>query len=200
MITAAAPGDVIFICAGTYTEQLTINKPLTLLGAQWGQDARTGRTDPAAETVLNATNVAPAGVIVYTTGATTGTLDGLTLQNADGTAVNGINNATANAYTFQNNIITGNTTGMNFHTVGPDVTAHHAEPVRRTTIGAGQNTGTSIFITNGPVIGMLVEDNLFQGNVGGARRHQHPRCRRTEHRHHDPEQHERRRRHVRGDQ
>ena len=61
VIDAAAPGATIFICAGTYTEQLTINKPLTLLGAQSGVDARTGRTDPAAETVFNV----PAGAIVY---------------------------------------------------------------------------------------------------------------------------------------
>ena len=40
-----------------------INKPLTLLGAQHGVDARTGRTDPAAETVFDV----PAGAIVYVT-------------------------------------------------------------------------------------------------------------------------------------
>ena len=52
-ITAAAANDVIYVCAGTCTEQLTINKPLTLLGAQFGVDARTGRTDPAVETVFD---------------------------------------------------------------------------------------------------------------------------------------------------
>ena len=162
VIDAAAPGATIFICAGTYTEQLTINKPLTLLGAQWGVDARTGRTDPAAETVFNV----PAGAIVYATGATTGTLDGFTLTGATGIAVSGIGNGTADAYTFQNNIVTANAVGFNFHTVvGPGTTLIQGNRFVANT-GPNPSDGSSIFVTNGFVHGMTVQDNLFQGNTG----------------------------------
>ena len=154
----------IYVCAGTYTQQLTINKPFTLLGAQFGVDARTGRTNPVAETVFDV----PGGAIVYQTGAITGTLDGFTLQNADGTAVNGINNSTAQGYTIQNNIITGNGTGMNFHTAGPEVTlfSRNRFVENNKLPGINANSGTSIFVTNGFVVGLTVENNLFQGNVG----------------------------------
>ena len=165
-INAAPSGSTIYICAGVYNEQLTINKPLTLLGAQFGQDARTGRTDPAAETVLDV----PADAIVYTTGATTGTLDGFTLQDADGAAVLGVSNTGVQGYTFQNNIITGNATGMNFETVGPAVTliSRNRFVANNKLAGVNPNSGTSIFITNGAVVGLTVEDNLFQGNVGNS--------------------------------
>ena len=160
VIDDAAPGATIFICAGTYGEQLTINKPLTLLGAQWGVDARSGRTNSAAETVFNV----PAGAFVYTAGATTGTLDGFTMTGATGTAVSGIANNAA-AYTFENNIITANATGLNFHTVGPGATMiRHNRFVANT--GPNASDGSSIFVTNGFVAGMTVEENLFQGNVG----------------------------------
>ena len=165
-IDAAAPGATIYICAGVYTDQLTINKPLTLLGAQFGQDARTGRTDPSAETVFDV----PADAIVYATGATTGTLDGFTLQDADGAAVFGINNAGAQGYTFQNNIVTGNATGMNIQTVGPAVTliSRNRFVANNKLAGSDPDSGTSIFITNGFVTGLTVEDNLFEGNVGDS--------------------------------
>ncbi len=163
-IDAAPAGSTIYICAGTYDEQLTITKPLTLLGAQFGQDARTGRTDPTAETVLDS----PLGAIVYEPGATTGTIDGFTLQNSNFAAISGIDNA-AEGYTFQNNIITGNMVGMNFHTVGPDVTLIRQNRfVANTKVPADPDSGSGIFVTNGPVAGMTVEDNLFQGNVGAS--------------------------------
>ena len=164
-VDVAAAGSTIYVCAGFYNEHVTINKPLTLLGAQFGQDARTGRTDAAAETIVDAA----LGPFVYAEGASTGTVDGFTLRNSDVGAILGVNNA-ARAYTFQNNIITGNAVGMNIHTVGPDVTLirqnRFVANIKVRDPAPNPNSGTGVFVTSGHVVGMTVEDNLFQGNVG----------------------------------
>src|SRR4051812_46511376 len=143
-VDAAAADATIYVCAGLYTEQVTINKPLTLLGAQHGVDARTVRTVVAEETVL----AAPTGAIVYVTGATTGTLDGFTLQDADTAAVLGINNTGAQAYTFVDNIVTNNTVGFNFQTVGPAITQISQNRfITNNKNPANPTSGSSIFIT-----------------------------------------------------
>ncbi|MFN9953581.1 MAG: hypothetical protein ACK55I_10800, partial [bacterium] len=38
-ITAASAGDVIDVCAGTFSENIVVNKPLTLRGANAGVKA-----------------------------------------------------------------------------------------------------------------------------------------------------------------
>ena len=77
-VDAASPGDTIYVCAGTYDEDVAIDEPLTLAGAQYSVAVGAGndsvRTDPSVESVVN-------GSITYGAGATTGTLDGFTLQN-----------------------------------------------------------------------------------------------------------------------
>src|SRR5688572_10768607 len=40
-VNAAAALDTIAVAAGTYVERVTVNKTLTLAGAQFGVDART---------------------------------------------------------------------------------------------------------------------------------------------------------------
>ena len=52
-IDAARPGDVIEVAPGVYQENVVVNKPLFILGAQYGQDARFGRGEPAQESVLD---------------------------------------------------------------------------------------------------------------------------------------------------
>src|ERR1041385_9100768 len=61
-VQAAVEGDTISVCAGVYDEVVTVDKPLTLLGAQAGNDARDGRSG-AVETVIDGT-AAPAGLVV----------------------------------------------------------------------------------------------------------------------------------------
>ena len=40
-VIAADPGDIVKVCPGTYTENVTVNKALSLRGAKAGVDART---------------------------------------------------------------------------------------------------------------------------------------------------------------
>ena len=109
-ITAASSGATIYVCAGTYFESLTINKPLTLLGAQFGNDAR-GRH--GSETVING-----AGGITYVAGATSGTIDGFTLNGyAGGTGEIVASNVGSN-WRFTNNIIDVSNGGIYLNTNG----------------------------------------------------------------------------------
>ena len=109
-IIAASPGATIYVCAGTYPESLTIDKPLTLLGARFGNDAR-GRS--GSETVITG-----AGGITYTTGATSGTIDGFTLNGyAGGTGEIVASNVGSN-WQFKNNIIDVSNGGIYLNTNG----------------------------------------------------------------------------------
>ncbi|MCC7086779.1 MAG: right-handed parallel beta-helix repeat-containing protein [Pirellulales bacterium] len=51
-VNAVAAGGTIFVYAGSYVQQITVDRALTLFGAQAGQDARTRSTTPADETVV----------------------------------------------------------------------------------------------------------------------------------------------------
>ena len=53
-VNAAKPGDTIDVAAGTYNENVFINKPLTLLGDQAGVNPITGlRSNPANESTVD---------------------------------------------------------------------------------------------------------------------------------------------------
>jgi uncharacterized repeat protein (TIGR01451 family) len=73
-IDHAVSGDTVRVAAGTFAENLTIDVPLTLEGAQSGVDAR-GRV--AAETIV----APPSGVaLTLVTGSAGTTIDGLTFS------------------------------------------------------------------------------------------------------------------------
>src|SRR4051794_24135125 len=91
-VTNAAAGDTISVAAGTYTEQVTINKQLTVTGAG------------AATTLIDAT--AKDHAVLITGAASAGTsLDGFTLENAllEGLLATQTANLTITHNTFTNN-------------------------------------------------------------------------------------------------
>ncbi|HVX20618.1 MAG TPA: fibronectin type III domain-containing protein [Acidimicrobiales bacterium] len=86
-VTAAGPGDTIYVCAGTYPERVTMNKPLTLDGVQWSVPANTAdvRTNPSAESTISTPTPNTRAEVTYTVDGstpwtTTPTLSGFTLQ------------------------------------------------------------------------------------------------------------------------
>ncbi len=75
-INAAAPGDTIQVCAGTYAEQLDINKALTVLGPNANIDPNTGVRVaeaviiPTASDPLSPSFAGPISVILGVSGVT----------------------------------------------------------------------------------------------------------------------------------
>ena len=118
-IAAEPAGSTIYVCAGTYLEAVSVTKDVTLLGAQFGVSATTGRTDPSQETTIDA----PAGADVTYDGASTGTLSGFSLigdntdvGNNDG--IDALEDPGQSGFTWTDNIITGTSTGINFRAGG----------------------------------------------------------------------------------
>jgi nitrous oxidase accessory protein NosD len=83
-VNAAAPGDIIKVCPGTYPELVNVNKKLIMNGAQSGVDARSvSRTGlPATESVVTGT----AGSTSFYVTADDVVIDGFTIQ--DNTSAN----------------------------------------------------------------------------------------------------------------
>jgi large repetitive protein len=92
-----ASGGTVHVGAGTYNESLTIDKPVALDGAQSGVDAR---TRSGAESVITG-----SGGVVYTAGATTGTIDGFTLQGYTGSTSEIKASDVGSGWDFSNDII-----------------------------------------------------------------------------------------------
>jgi hypothetical protein len=71
-VTAADPGDTVSVASGTYAEDVTITKALTIQGPQAGVDART--RSAGAEAIVRSLVVRASDVVV----------DGLTVSNPTG--------------------------------------------------------------------------------------------------------------------
>jgi len=63
-VTAAPSGGTVLVCPGTYPEQVTISKPLTLKGAQVGNHDAAVIASPGGGLVANATTL-HSGISVY---------------------------------------------------------------------------------------------------------------------------------------
>ncbi|WP_139140682.1 right-handed parallel beta-helix repeat-containing protein [Streptomyces abyssalis] len=123
-VDAAAPGDTIEVCAGTYNEGVNVSKSLNFRGARAGVDARSGRTNPAQESIV--TPPADDDGFFVETGVSNVTIDGFTIRGATEVAsdVQGISTLFGGSgFRIVNNIITDNTMGINFRSRGPDAIA-----------------------------------------------------------------------------
>jgi hypothetical protein len=108
-VNAATPGDTVQVCAGVYHENVVVNKPLTLSGAQAGNPVA-GRTFGIASeaTIMGAQSVGASAVITITASGVT--VDGFSLADAVNTvgAASGFDvKNTVNGALITNNILDG---------------------------------------------------------------------------------------------
>lgn len=180
-VDAAAPNATITVDAGTYEEDVTIGKPVTLKGARAGVDARDSSRG-SGETVLR-------GIIFNTTersnalyiAANDVTIDGFTIQDQTGPAGRGagvvlrgrLADGTAAPVAgthIINNIIQSNSSGIYL----ANASASDAAVIQHNVISKNNNPGTNNgrgIYSDGDVSGdnltnVLIDANTFIGNVG----------------------------------
>ena len=154
------PNGTIFVKEGTYTQVVTVDRSVTLKGAQAGVDPRPGR--PGPETIMNnpggSFNVIANNVVI----------DGFTVRDANTTPLNtGIYlSQNFSGYQILNNIITNNTFGMYLNSQGTTQTV-----VRHNLFNAnnqaGPSSGNAIYGDAGTK-NVLVEENRFTGHTSAA--------------------------------
>jgi hypothetical protein len=162
-VTAAPPGGTVYVCAGTYTGTVTIPKKLRLLGAQYGRDARTGRTTTAQESVVTSTT--GAGFVVPT--AVDGvTVDGFTFSGSTGDGIDAFNRGSG--FTFVDNVFADNHNGMNVNAAGTARSTIARNRFTANNAGGGDDSGTGVLFTSGAANNVTVSDNLFERHSSAA--------------------------------
>jgi hypothetical protein len=187
-VNDAVNGDTVQVCAGTYAENVTLAKDITLAGAQAGVDAR-GRS--ASESTI-----APASGtgILLQTGVAGATIDGFTIQG--GTRGVESNTGPLDGLTLANNRVVGFTgNGVFLNDSGIDVTVSQNVVDGTSKTGGGGlfhldtdnfdgfqlvdndivngATATGFFVDGNHNVGVsagrdpLIDGNLIQGNTTG---------------------------------
>ena len=159
-INGASAGATIYVCAGTYNESPTINKPLTLDGAQYDVDARARAG--STETVVDG-----AGGISYTPGATSGTVNGFTIQGYAGTAgaIDAV--GVGSGWRFVNDVIDVSTgAGVYFNTGGvanPATTGISNDVFTQATPSSATtgDDGQAVVMAGGTANNVSVQDDAF---------------------------------------
>ncbi len=154
-VTAASAGDTIFVCPGSYPENVSITKDVTLLGPQFQTPAdATNRTDTTAEATIAPTS---GNAITYSGAGTTGTVSGLTIAGS-GEGIFAITNGSG--YTWTNNVITGESTGIHFAAASTTITGNRFSGDDVPDNGTG-----GIFLSNGASNDLTITNNAFAGNA-----------------------------------
>ena len=165
-IIAANPGDTISVCPGTYNESVTIDRTLTLLGAQNGVDART--RSGANESIINAA-CSPVQIV-----ADNVILDGFTVQGStmtDPCTIAGIYMNPGGfgfdgGFKIRNNIIQNNIIGIEMDNTGV-LAASLDHNLIQNNNNPGPDGGTGID-TNFGANNIVIDSNKFVGNTNTA--------------------------------
>jgi len=149
-IKAVADGGTVNVAAGTYNEAVSLNKTVTVLGAQAGVDARTRSGVP--ESIVS--NVGGA----FQISADNVTIDGFTISDSAGA---GINIApVASGYQVLNNVITNNSIGIYANSDGAALIEHNLFDANNNPGPAG---GSAIYAEN--TSGLTIEANEFRNHA-----------------------------------
>jgi titin len=175
-VDAALPSAIIDVDAGTYNEQVYVDKPLTVRGARAGVDGRSNLRTLGGETVLNgALTASNTRTSSFYIGANNVTIDGFTIQGQttigdEGAGV--VIGPNRNGTHFVNNIVQNNVAGLFLSNDSPTNPAVIQYNLFRGNNNAGANGGRAIY-TNGAIFGdklvnVLIDNNAFQNNRGGS--------------------------------
>ena len=179
-IDAATAGDIVNVQAGTYVNQLNVNKKLTLLGAQSGVDART-RSGP--ESIIQGLS----GHTPVTISVADVDMDGFTVQgNTDGNVFGaGVYLAPGVSGThFINNIVQQNIVGLFLANSSATDQAVISNNLFRDNTNPGSASGHGIyadqFTSGGTFSDVLIQNNTFTNTsfVTGRLGHWHVQYRR----------------------
>jgi len=167
-IDKASANDTINVAAGTYPElalgPLTINKTLTLLGAQNGVDARSPRGAESMVADAQGTSVSASNVVI----------DGFTVAFSSVAAFTGYGiwlNPGVSGTTIVNNIIEENIVGIGLANSGPSQAVVRHNLIRNNTRPGGAS-GSGIYtdqFVGGPTVrDVLIVENSFIGHAGSG--------------------------------
>lgn len=133
-VNDASPGDTIEVCAGTYTENVVLNKSLTLNGAQAGVDA-CGR-DAADESTVSPALIPAPRTLELRTGSAVSIIDGFTFLG--GSRAIESTSGPINDLQLLNNRIHGFTNaGVFLNDTGLNITVHQNEIDGTSKVGGG---------------------------------------------------------------
>ncbi|MFJ8199137.1 right-handed parallel beta-helix repeat-containing protein [Streptomyces sp. NPDC096152] len=172
-VDAAAAGDTIQVCAGTYNEIVDVNKPnLTLVGqTKLPADCDVfAEPKPAVDSIIEATNLAGEGIVNLREDNIR--FQGFTVQNNQGSALGGYGvNTSVNhsGYLVTNNVIQGNPAGMYFNASGttPSQVTQNCIRLNNTGFGVQAPAGNGIYSDQG-LDNARIDHNAFFQNKNGA--------------------------------
>ena len=147
-VAAASPGDTVAVCAGTYTESVTVDKELTLLGAQAGVDARGRVAEEAIVQAVGADGMTITAPVV---------VNGFKLTNASDDALDYGGNTSASSQTARDNIFDGN---------GSAVAGTFGNRSRFVENHVTSGTFRGVDISGPPQVSMDIRENQFDGIPG----------------------------------
>jgi len=177
-VDAAAPGAVINVDAGSYSEQISINKSLTLRGAQAGVDARSNlRASGTNESVITGIDLGGGKIsnALYIA-ANDVTIDGFTVQgNTSSDVMRGAGIVIAphmSGAHILDNIIQNNVAGLFLANSSASDAAIIQHNVFRSNNNDGPNGGRGIYtdggISGGTLTNVVIDANAFFNNSGGS--------------------------------
>lgn len=160
-VNAAAPGDTVKVCPGTYTENVTVDKALILNGAKPGVNG-TRVVNPAAESIVHS---ADPNLPIFMLTADGITVNGFLIEGNSNNA--GIQTSPAfSGYQILNNIVRDNVFGIYLHGDGAATTL-----VRRNLLDGnnrpGSASGNGIYSDQGAV-GITVLANSFRNHTNAG--------------------------------
>ncbi len=173
-INAAAAGDTITVAAGAYGEDITINKALTLSGAQDGVNPNSpgARTNPANESIIHSADLTAANVTLsgFTVNGPTGP-GGRSVQanSAHDTVTYNIVDGFESIFDQRNDFFTAAHNRITTNYVGITVHVGNNTPATNVTVDDNVITPGSAPVANSRAIYMsMTTDSSVTNNVGNG--------------------------------